>query len=432
MKKSLFSLSILCLCFVTIACNNPVETPTDNGITANQLIEKMPVSLDEFEKQASSARTATTTTVNPEDLNDIKESQYNHYFNDGEFSYGALFLTVLKNDVIKAKTLEYNQNIDISSVVPDSQATDAYLKTFTNVSYSYRDLFSNLGTVKVSYENNKVELYWSLTVIIGDGSGQTVNMILYITGTFADNKYADFTTAVNIAGDNGSINFEAYKIQGNKSILENTLYRSNGSCRTILMEKDGSSFVIYNVGEDRSNDNISAADLEKYAKWRWIRFKNSECAASFMNDHNYSYNIYDSKGALLFKQLFYNNDDNNLTQIIPLKYIRSSHTIQKDDDGNYSFTDDSTSNIKIQEIEFIMSDNTRKKFPCVMLESNTATQIPLPENYTFVKKDLTLQTISKLDEYYAKSNSQAFLNSLTPKESFGALQAKIDAWSKTI
>ncbi len=257
-------------------------------------------------------------------------------------------------------------------------------------------------------------------------------MILYITGTFADNKYADFTTAVNIAGDNGSINFEAYKIQGNKSILENTLYRSNGSCRTILMEKDGSSFVIYNVGEDRSNDNISAADLEKYAKWRWIRFKNSECAASFMNDHNYSYNIYDSKGALLFKQLFYNNDDNYLKQIIPLKYIRSSRTIQKDDDGNYSFADDSTSNTEIQEIEFIMSDNTRKKFPCVMLESNTATQIPLPENYTFVKKDLTLQTISKLDEYYAKSNSQAFLNSLTPKESFGALQAKIDAWSKTI
>lgn len=407
MKKSLFIISVLCFCFGLIACDNSTQSGNDDSITANQLIEKMPVSFAEFEKQASGARAVrTASTVNPETLEDIKPQEYNSW-NDDEFSYATLFLTVLKNDVIKSESLEFDENIDISSVVPDSEATSAYLKTIGN--YTYKDLFPDLGTIKVSYDDDKVELYWSLIL----RTQREFDIVLYITGTFSDDIYADFTTAVNIRGDAGSINFEGYKINGNKSILENALYNSNGSCRTIYQEKEGSSYVRYFVGHDSFNSSVSAADLAKYAQYRKVCIKNSEYAASFINDDP-SYNVYDTTGNLLFTE---RKDGSEYKQIIPLKYIRSSNS-------NEIAVD--------HEETFRVRGNQDKAYPCYVMTSNSASQIILTVPFSFVKKDLSLKAIAKLDEYYAQSNAQEFLSKLTTKEATNTLQKKIDEWVKTI
>lgn len=126
MKKCILLLSLLLFCFAAISCDNGSSGDSSNDLTVKQLIEKMPMSIEEYERQSRGRTARTADSVDFENEEGVKTLSFNRITE--EFSYLKIFMTVLKNDVINYDALDFDKNIDISSVKINSSASKEFIE----------------------------------------------------------------------------------------------------------------------------------------------------------------------------------------------------------------------------------------------------------------------------------------------------------------
>lgn len=430
MKKVFKILLSTFICFGIISCANSASDSNSNSnneeITVRALIEKMPVSIEEFEAQAKSGNSSRAAIDFASNSGIKTYSYYNLQKADANTTYIETFLTVLKNDVITSRELDFDVITDISSVVPDSSATAEYLKAKYDNTATYDKFFTNLGKIKVSYKNNQVEIFWSLKTPSNDKDEPIKDIRLYIYGTYVNNIYSDLFSAVeNGTADNGSIQFQSFKRNGTTYLSETSIYRTDKASSNTIVKKDGSKFISYGIGSIDLSSNPSEETLQAAKKCRRIRYKDSTGAYEFKNGKNSPkwnlYDIYDTDGSLIFEQDKREDENQNkFKQTIPLKYIRSSTAIEEN------------SVAEIKNVSFEIGRDQDKDFPCYVMESASASEINLPEPFSFIKKDYAMEAISKLNAYLAESYTEEFSKELVSKTTIDSVKAKIAAWKESL
>ena len=200
MKKVFQILLSTFICFGIISCAISASDSNSNSnneeITVRALIEKMPVSIEEFEAQAKSGNSSRAAIDFASTPGIITHGYNNIQTSDANATYIETFLTVLKNDVITSKTFDFDKITDISSIIPNSSETSEYIKDKYDNTATYDKLFSDLGKIKISYQNNQVEIFWSLKTPSNDQDEPIKDIRLYISGTYIDNIYSDLFSAV--------------------------------------------------------------------------------------------------------------------------------------------------------------------------------------------------------------------------------------------
>ena len=66
------------------------------------------------------------------------------------------------------------------------------------------------------------------------------------------------------------------------------------------------------------------------------------------------------------------------------------------------------------------------------MESASASEINLPEPFSFIKKDYAMEAISKLNAYLAESYTEEFSKELVSKTTIDSVKAKIAAWKESL
>ena len=433
MKKTFIVLAALITAFNFIACSNsfsesnPENIPEEKVITVSQLFSDIPTSIEEFESKSKSQRSArSATTVDFESVDGILLHGYKNLC-ALDFSMLDMFMTILKYDLIKTE-LQFDTITDISSIIPDSLEFTNMMKKLNT---TFEENFWDLGKIKVSYNNNIVNIYWILDVKLGDFPGEHSRMVVYIQGSYENDAYNDFFCSM----DYGTLEFESYKRDGNVCTLEVSFYSLDGASEKTLLKKNGSEFVSYGIGSSELASNPSDEILESASKCRWIRFKDSKGAAEFKNGKSAPewnlYEIYDTDGSLIFSQDKRNDqwrDDTTFKQTIPLKYLRSSKTVQRKEDGKYYFEDNNQKIEAIEDISFETGSFVHENFPCYTMQSESASKIELPEPFSFTKKDYTLNAISRLNAYVAESYTEDFSKALVSQSKINELKSKIQEW----
>lgn len=446
MKKCILLLSSLLFCFAVLSCDNGSSGDSSNDITVKQLIEKMPMSIEEYERQSKGRTARTADSVDFENEEGVKTLSFNRITE--EFSYLKIFMTVLKNDVINYDALDFDKNIDISSVKINSSASKEFIEK--NLGGNPEQFFDNLGTINISVKNDIVSVYWTLDLFTGDDAHIPLTMNLYIQGTWSNESYEDFFCGLKyqVNSDTGVYDWfelESYKTEGSKVIQEISSIRADGPYSKLVTEKQGENWVQYNLGGTDLHLNPEPDVLAALQKVRRIHFQDSTGVARFMYGNGkrspdfYLYDIYDPDGYLVFTQEKRNDEwknDADFRQYIPLKYLRSSEDVIKSTDGKYYFSEDTdfSQPINIESVSFEVSrgEDNHKYYPCYAMHSDSPSEITLKEPFSFTKKDYTLAAISKLQEYFNKSNSEDFMKGLVSQKEINSIKEKIEAWLETV
>lgn len=444
MKKFILVISAIIFCFAAISCDNGSSGDSSNDVTVKQLIEKMPMSIEEYEKNSKGRTARTAAPVDFENEEGIKPLHFNNITE--EFSYLRIFMTILKNDVINYDGLDFDENIDISSVKIKSAVSKEFIEK--NLGGNPEQFFDNLGTMNISVKNDIVSVYWSLDIFTGDDAHKPLVFNLYIKGTWSNEAYDDFFCGLKykVNSNDGVYDWfelESYKTEGSKVIQEIASIRADGPYAKRLTEKQGENWVQYNLGGTEIVLNPDSETLAALQNARSIRFKDSTGVADFMYGNGrrkpdfYLYDIYDLDGYLVFEQEKRNDgyyNDVDFRQYIPLKYLRSSKDVVKNADGKYYFADDTEQPVNIEEVEFEVSygEDNHKYYPCYAMHSDSPSEITMEEPFSFTKKEYTLVSIAKLQEYVERSYSKEFMKELVSQKEINSIKEKIETWLATV
>ena len=393
MKKTI--VSILCILFVLIcfSCKHSSSTTEDpaeednSSVTARELIKSLPITFSQFQNQTNASRSATE--ISCEDCEPINSWDY-HRINSDEESTATIFLTILKNDIAPVIEIPFNTTTNVSSINSYSQETKNLLGFDPGI------WITDLGNVKVSYDNDKVEMFWQLTIKGNNNPNTTYTTPLYIEGIYKDGIYSSVTT---------------YLISDNHPYVESFIKTENGFIDNIIS---------YNEDEDIA---IKSKTILDNSSRKTICYGNGEIvqlgylsssAACYWTNHwgrspNDKYIVFDENGYLVFTEDY---NSTNYTQYIPLNFLQCSKVITFKT-NSYYIEDAEIDHIEYKRFEVFNSEGTDYEddyFLCLKRTSSEKTTIELPTDFTFPKKDYTISSINKIEELRTESQTAAIKN----------------------
>ncbi len=424
MKKILFPLLCGLLTLICVSCHNSsVETPapeeettTNNtGVTAAELIMKLPITFEQFQNQANGSSRAATE-ISCEDCPPVNSWDYHRISLDEENLIAVLFFSILKNDVAPNIDIPLNENVDLSSINTYSQETTNLFQATIEITPSA--WITDLGKVKVIYDSDNVEIFWYLTTKNNDGVG-TTSSPLYLKGIFKDNEYKSVT--MRFLSDGHPI-VESF-IKTENGFVDNTISRGGDrsyNAKTVLQNSCRKYFQ-YLAGQ-----TVSVGYLDNSTACYWSNYWGSTSEI---------YIIFDEHGYLVLQE---HGTASNYTQYIPLNFLVSEKDIIKEDNKYYldSVSEENEityiKNIKFDVFNSDKSDSTTMDALCLIRNSSVNNEINIPEHFTFAKKNYAISAINKIGELQTEAGTTAVKDDFLTDEEFQAMGTKVDAWLNSL
>ena len=443
MKKSLIIAILLAASLILISCGggntgSPADKTPPASVTPKELLQKIPTTIEEFDAQSSARSARTVTTVIPTSIHD-------HGYTDmsgGDLSISELLITILKYDICNSSLLHFNDDIDISSLSITSEESASYFEEYSGSQLALDDVFDNLGTIRITYENGKMTLFWLASMGGEEGA-------IYISGQFSNGCYSEILCIC----DNW---IEEYSRNGSACFFRSECLREDGATAKSVTIKDGEGFVWYQVGSYDLAENPVPVQLEAAAQCRWIRYKDSTGAASFKYGKNSPafkvYEVYDTDGSLMFyeRMNLLPTPESEYTQRIPLKYLSWGDKTLKVNDNNsvnhldesstiddiYYFEDDSQNPITAItafgiELDPDEDDNpVHGYYPFYTLknESQSALYFGTETRFSMPRWNEVKTSIDYLDSLAAETYDPDFLAGFISHETISELKSQLTAW----
>lgn len=416
MKKTI--VSILCILFVLIcfSCKHSSSTTEDpaeednSSVTARELIKNLPITFSQFQNQTNSSRTATE--ISCEDCDPINSWDYSRITDDEE-SMSVYFLTILKNDIAPVIEIPFDTTIDVSSINSFSQET---VNLFSKIEQNPNEWISNLGKLKVSYESEKIEIFWELSTVGYKGVIYTTP--LYIAGTYKDGKYILVTT---------------YCLSDNHPYIESFIKTENGYVDNIISFNEDKSMPV----KSKTILDNSSRKFFSYGNGEIIQlgYLGASTACYWSNSWgspNDKYIVFDEHGYLVFVE-DYNSSSTNYSQYIPLNFLQCSKVIIPNGNFYYLESVDEENKTSIENKLFTVFDlngaeSASVNFLCLKRTSSEKTTIELPTDFTFPKKDYTISSINKIEELRTESQTAAIKNDFLTDAEVQAIETKVNTW----
>lgn len=414
MKKTI--VSILCILFVLIcfSCKHSSSTTEDpaeednSSVTARELIKNLPITFSQFQNQTNSSRSATE--ISPEDCEPIKSWDYGR-IKDDEESIAVYFLTLLKNDIAPAIEIPLNTTTDVSSINSYSKETK---KLFV---FDPAEWISNLGKVKVSFESDKAEIFWLLSIRGNNDPNEICTTPLYITGVYKNGIYSSVTT---------------YCISDNHPYIESFIKTENGFVDNIISFNEDESMPI----KSKTILDNSSRKFFSYGNGEIIQlgYLGAPAACYWTNSwgsSNEEYIVFDENGYLVLREA---SKKSIYNQYIPLNFLQCSKTILEKDHNYYlgEFSEENKCDeIFYEPFEVYNSEGTDKadeNFLCLKLESSKINEITLPADFTFPKKNYTISSINKIEELRTEAQTASIKNDFLTDAEVQAIETKVNSW----
>lgn len=363
MKKIFTTLGCVLFSALFFSCANLSGSSDNGGVTAGQIIGKIPTSINEFENQ-SGAR----AIVNFSELTGFMTTDYRN-LDEAGFSYLQIIMTALKNDVSKLPDFALGTVKTVGTISDWSIESKKYYKKMLSGSdegaeaFNPNMLFTNLGKVQVNYNNNKAEIFWDLEMQNGDG--KTGPLKVYIKGDYENSSFKNAVIYIQYKFGEANPTFqevEAFNREGNQTVQYTITQADDGRYKRSIVEKVNDDFKWYIKGSSDYGNESTAADKEAGKACRILRFKDSTGAGVFMNGNNKVdkelYEIYDDEGSLMayYRHL---TSGTSYENYIPAKYISYKNEVDKRNDGYYdNSTDTKLSTLKMIAFEVGNSNYT--------------------------------------------------------------------------
>lgn len=428
MKKILFPLLCGLLTLICVSCHiSSVETPapeeettTNNtGVTAAELIMKLPITFEQFQNQANGSSRAATE-ISCEDCPPVNSWDYHRISSDEENLIAVLFFSILKNDVAPNIEIPLNENVDLSSINTYSQETTNLFQATIEITPSV--WITDLGKVKVIYDSDNVEMFWYLTTKNNNGVG-TTSSPLYLKGIFKDNEYKSVT--MRCLSDGHPV-VESF-IKTENGFVDNTISRGGDksyNAKTVL-QNSCRKYFLYSAGQ-----TVSVGYLDNSTACYWSNYWGSESEI---------YIIFDEHGYLVLQE---EGTASNYTQYIPFSFVSSDVTIMKEGDGinlKYYYLDSDSQKISlpVSNRHFLVfnaagNDYEHSSSYCLKLETTVNNKINIPEHFTFAKKNYAISAINKIGELQTEAGTTAVKDDFLTDQEIQAMGTKVDAWVSSL
>ena len=414
MKKTIVSIFCIFFALICFSCNHSSSTPDEpfeediSSVTAKELIKNLPLTFSQFQNQTNSSRAAMEFSC--EDCEPINSWDYSR-INDDVDSPAVYFLTILKNDIAPVIEIPFNTTTDVSSINSYSQET---VNFFSKIEQNPNEWISDLGKLKVSYESEKIEIFWELST---KGYKDVIYTTpLYIKGVYKDGKYILVTT---------------YCLSDNHPYVETFIKTENGFVDNIISFNEDKSMPI----KSKTILDNSSRKFFSYGNGEIIQlgYLGAPAACYWTNSwgsSNEKYIVFDENGYLVFIENF---DSTNYTQYIPLNFLQCSKVIIPENNYYYleSVSEDNKTSIEKQRFkvfDLTGAEGPSVDFLCLKCTPSGKTTIELPTDFTFPKKNYTISSINKIEELRTESQTASIKNDFLTDAEVQAIETKVNDW----
>ncbi len=422
----------------TTTNTKPKHLSTNTNSLVVKLLEKIPTSLEEYERYLNGANNSNTSnlirtvgSVQTEPLS--TEDEAGIIEGTKEDSAGMQFIYILKNDM---KNLEIQPNV-VFTVPSDFRVSDATENQFGAINNSILDW----GKLEVRYsdESRKADIFWKYKMI--NGNSQQYEIFVHVSGIFNGNSYESVESFFNMA--TSQYGYEKFYTDGNSIVTSRLSLLNNGSAdfvtKKLIINTSGTQ-EIYTLDDDYH--------------WRDVRYKDDKGSGSYRYRIGSStdqwpeeYTICDNNDFVAL-QLHYNGSENapQYGKDIPLHFINhQGKTITKvpqstDQNGNvlFEYYVDNDQQNPINSREFPVFENGRlcyKRYPCYSIYDDTEKKsFNFAEGFSFTEGTLRLVTngIDKLDELRIKIDTPAVTRKILSEDSITQKQSELDLWLNSL
>ena len=455
MKKISLILIALFLALVISCAQNTESDNSSDTPSIQELLQNIPVTLEEYEKNLSSHRSAARTAdpeSNSREPLDISETQpFTTIYAEetGIVEMNSMFIVILKNDISELEGFEEGVDFSIPKSFRVSQKTIDELASNTGWTETEYEKYLFFKTVKVTYNNSEVSVYLNVQLTTGDGKDNKSDALFLVKGIYKDEVYENLKTVYTYNFGIPVNGITAFSSEGSKVILSDYYRRIDDKSQAVSATtiKDSSSFEFCYSGtmKEGSEDGGQSAKTSDGKRGQVVVINPSyrgNYSFMFYDDDKtkswHRYSIYDKDSYLVtqidgdFNRGDYSN--NTYTHKIPLSFIDTNgKIISKDstsESAHFYIGNECVEDIKYEryEVNRIPNQNWRS-YPSYVYESDTPDDITMNHDLTFKGKDIFNSAMTKIKSMY--DNLDITTSKYRPSEAdFEKMLKDCLAWGK--